>query len=311
MNVMSSFWTALTRRLRLVPAWVCLGAVAALSACGAGTTFEPLTTPSRLIVFGDGMADLGQIGGTRYTINDGTANIWVEQVASSYSQTMTVSAIGGFGYAQGNALVDTAGSAPSIAQQFTAFLTSTALTSKDIVLIDGGTTDLSLLAQQYVAGTIASSTALNASATAAGIALAAQVRRVVVSGGKQVAVMDAYDMGKSPYAINNTVTAVIQGATRAYNDALKIAIVDLGSNVLLLDREAYINLVVASPASYLGTGAIANTAVCIVTANLCNNSTLVSGANPLLYLFADQFYFTPAAQRLIGNYAYSKIRNRW
>ncbi len=310
MNVMPILFTALTQRLRRLAAVACIGLLGALSACGAGSTFEPLV-PNRIIAFGDGMADLGQVGGTRYTINDGTANIWVEQVAASFGKTVTASVSGGLGYAQGNARVDTAGTAPSIAQQISSFLASNAFASLDVVLIDGGTTELSLLAQQYVAGTIPTAAALNVSATSAGQALAAQIRRVVTNGGKYVAVMDAYDLGKSPYAINNTVTAVIKAAVRAHNDALKIAIVDLGANVLLIDREAYINLVVASPTSYLGTGAIANAAVCTVAANLCNNSTLLPSANAAGYLFADQFYFTPAAQRLIGNDAYTKIRNRW
>jgi outer membrane lipase/esterase len=126
-----------------------------------------------------------------------------------------------------------------------------------------------------------------------------------------VVVVDAYDLGKSPFAISNTVTAVIKASVRAHNDALKIAISDLGNNVYLYDREAYVDLVISSPSSFLGAGAINNTAVCTVAANLCNTSTLLSGANAANYVFADGFYFTPVMQRVIGNDAYSKIRNRW
>ena len=40
-------------------------------------------------------------------------------------------------------------------------------------------------------------------------------------------------------------------------------------------------------------------------------STLLSGANPTSFVFADSVYLTPSAQRQFGTYAYDRLRARW
>ena len=91
---MSSLWM---RRalLALVSASALL-----IAACGSGT-IESQLQPTRILVFGDGISDLGQ-GGTRYTVNDGGVNIWTQQVAASFGHNLTSAAAGGTSWARGN-----------------------------------------------------------------------------------------------------------------------------------------------------------------------------------------------------------------
>ncbi|HMA08319.1 MAG TPA: GDSL family lipase, partial [Ramlibacter sp.] len=88
------------------------GAALLTAGCGSGT-IESQFHPARLVVFGTGISDLGQ-GGSRYTVNDGGANIWTQQVASSYGLPLTTAASGGLSFATGNVRIknkpDAAGS---------------------------------------------------------------------------------------------------------------------------------------------------------------------------------------------------------
>ena len=85
-----------------------------LAGCGS-STIESALKPERFIAFGDGLSDVGQVNGARYTINDGSVNNWAQQLAATYGITLTPVSTGGTSYAQGNARVtahpDAAGSA--------------------------------------------------------------------------------------------------------------------------------------------------------------------------------------------------------
>ena len=48
-----------------------------------------------------------------------------------------------------------------------------------------------------------------------------------------------------------------------------------------------------------------------VNSGLCTPSTLVPGVDPNVYLFADRLYPTAVGHRLFGDYAYSRLRQRW
>ena len=76
---------------------------ALLAACGSSTT-ESAISPQRMIAFGDGMSDVGQKG-TRYTVNDGSANVWSQYMASLFGAGLVAQAAGGQSYARGNARV--------------------------------------------------------------------------------------------------------------------------------------------------------------------------------------------------------------
>jgi outer membrane lipase/esterase len=211
------------------------------------------------------------------------------------------------GFARDNARVNSG--ANSIADQISTFLAANgnAVGAKDLVLVDAGASELVALANAN-----ASDAALVAAADLAGKALGSQIKRLTAAGAAHVVIANAADLGKSPL-FAATRAAGLTAATRAFNDGIKIALADVTNNVLLIDNEAYVNTIRAGAASLLGAGANTTAAVCTTpTALTCTSGTLAAGVtNPNLYLYADDRHFTPAANRLVGTNAYTKIRARW
>ncbi|MDR0274626.1 MAG: GDSL family lipase [Burkholderiaceae bacterium] len=300
---MISVWT---RRAAL--ALVCGGAVL-LPACGSSSVYRAIK-PARFISVGDGFADVGQ-NGYRFTINDGTLN-WTQQLAANYGLTLTSSTEGGWSYAQGYAHVATpdttsGANAPSVQSQIDTMLARVTFADTDIVLVGGGIADI----VDAVAATGISSDTTR-TVQAAGAALGGQVNRLVNAGAKYVVVAGVYDLGISPWGRALNQDKAIKDLTDAYNTALKQAIVKLGNNVLFVDPALFFNLVYNG--KYVSN---VNDPVCTTPdATTCTSSTLVSGADPAQYLFADSLYFTPAAQRMFAsdNYdrnAYTTLRDRW
>ncbi|CAN7613073.1 MULTISPECIES: SGNH/GDSL hydrolase family protein [unclassified Acidovorax] len=311
------------RRTVLVAA--CASA-ALLAACGSSTT-ESAITPERFIAFGDGYSDIGQKG-TRYTVNDGSVNNWTLQVAANYGKPLAAASAGGKSYAVGNARVkakpDAAGNAstPTITEQIDTFLASNTFGGSDVVFINGGVSEVIAGMAAVQAGT-QTEAAMVAAARQAGEDLAAQVRRLVTAGAKYVVVTGTYDLSKSPWAKSINREALLADASTRFNDGLLVNIVDLGANVLYVDSAYYVNLYTGVPANYGFNNAIApictsvdaNNGIGIgtgkVNSSLCNTSTLVAGASPDSFVFADQVYLTPSAQRQFGTYAYDRLRARW
>ncbi len=299
---------------------------ALLSACGSSTV-DSQVTPARFIAFGDGFADVGQ-SGSKYTVNDGSVNNWVVQMAGVYNKSITPSASGGLGYARANVRVvakpDLVGSSTSLTvkEQIDAFLASNALANDDIVVVNAGASDIVAEMKALNAGSITQDQ-FTANVKQAGQDLATQVRRLVTAGGKHVVVVGPYNLGNSPWAIALDQRSVLTEATTAFNQAMLVAINDLGANVLYIDATYYYNLVVGTPAGYSMTNVV--NVVCTsvdagvgigvganeVNSSLCTTSTILSGATYDAYLYADKLYLTPNANRLFGSYAYDKLRNRW
>ncbi|MBV8619157.1 MAG: SGNH/GDSL hydrolase family protein [Curvibacter sp.] len=308
-----------TRRLLVLAA--CASA-ALLSACGS-STIDSALVPSRIISFGDGLSDLGQTG-TRYTVNDNTTNIWTQQFAANYGVNLSAKASGGTSYASAHVRVtlkpDAVGSSTSltVSQQIDQFLANDSFGSNDVVLLNGGLSDLIVQAQSYT-----NDSSLDLAMTQAGKDLATQVRRLVTAGAKYVVVAGLYDASKSPWGVQSNLSGSLSTAVQDFNSALLVAINDLGSNVLFVDGAYYYNLLIGSPSSYGLTDStdVACTSVDAgvgigiglgqVNSGLCNTNTLVSGIDYTKYAFADKVYFTPAAQVQFGNYAYGRIKARW
>jgi outer membrane lipase/esterase len=304
-------------------AWLLAACASALvlTACGGGGTIHSQLAPSRVIAFGDATADLGE-NGSRYTVNDGSVNIWTEYVASQFGVTLTAA---GTSFATGNARVvadpDAAGNTatPTVQEQIDAFLAGGTFGANDLVLVSAGTSDI-------IAAVRTDPTTSDAVAAQAGRDLAAQVLRLVNAGAKHVGVAGPYNLSRSAWAQETGGPATALGsASRVFNDQMLIALQNAGagSAVLYLSQEAFINQVFVSP----GTYNISNltTPVCTstdpgpgigtgngqVNSALCTPSTLVVGADPLGYLFADRVYLTPTGQQQFGTYAYSRLRERW
>ena len=289
-------------------------ASALLAGCGSGTTFSALV-PTGMVVMGDGMADVGQVGGTVYSVKDATNSTWVQQVAASYGLTIKAQSAGGQGWARGNARIalkpDAAGSAATltITEQIDAFLAANSIAKDTVVLLDPGISDLVVQAEAFKAGSITSAQLL-VNAADAGKALAAQVRRLVTAGGKHIVVAGAYNLGKSPYATAAGQASLLENASLKFNEALLVAMVDLGANVLFIDTAFRYNQVINQPGTYGFTNS--TLAACTTpTAATCTPSTVLPAIDYNAYVFADDRYFTPAAQRSFGDYAYARMKSRW
>jgi phospholipase/lecithinase/hemolysin len=299
---------------------------ALLSACGSSTV-ESQVTPARFIAFGDAFADVGQAG-SKYTVNDGFNNNWITQMAAVVNRTITPSATGGLGYGRANVRVvakpDAVGSSTSLTvkEQIDTFLTSNTMANDDIIVVSGGISDIVVEMASFKAGTT-SQAQFTANVQQAGRDLGAQVRRVVTAGGKHVMVVGPYNLGNSPWARALDQKSLLTDATTKFNEALLVSINDLGANVLYVDAAYYYNLVVGTPAGYSMTNVVDVVCTSVdagagigvgageVNSSLCNTSTILSGTAYDSYLFADKLYFSPAGNRLFGNYAYDKLRDRW
>lgn len=311
------------RRTALVAA--CASALL-LAACGSSTT-ESAITPDRFIAFGDAYSDIGQKG-SRYTVNNDTVNNWTLQLASHYQKTLAPVSAGGLSYAQGNARIaaqpDAAGDAttPTITAQINRFLASQTFAPNDIVLLNGGISDLIVGMAAVRAGTLSAADYV-AQARQNGKDLAAQILRLVNAGAPHVVVSGSYDLGKTPWAIAIGQETLLSEASSRFNEALLVAINDLGAHVLYIDSAYYVNLYTSAPSSF--SFSYPKTAVCTsvdagngigtgtgqVNSALCTPSTLLAGADVNLYVFADNVYLSPSAHRQLGTYAYDKLRARW
>jgi outer membrane lipase/esterase len=311
------------RRTVLVAA--CASA-ALLAACGSSTT-ESAITPARFIAFGDANSDVGQ-NGARYTVNDGSINNWTLQIAANYDRPLAAASAGGKSYAVGNARVaaqpDASGNAstPTITQQIDRYLASDTFASEDVVLLSGGISDVIAGMASVNAGTLTEAEMV-AEARKAGEALAAQVKRLVDAGAKYVVVAGTYDLGKTPWAKTIDREALLSNASSRFNDGLRVDIVDLGANVLYVDLAYYVNLYTSVPGNFgfnnektpVCTSVDAANGIGIgagqVNSALCTPSTVLAGADPVSYVFADSVYLTPSAQRQFGTYAYDRLKERW
>jgi outer membrane lipase/esterase len=315
-----------TQWLRRASLWAACAATAFLAACGS-STIESQLAPTRIVVFGDAMADLGQ-NGRRYTVNDGNVNNWTDVVALNYQVALAPTSQNGMSYAIGNARVsakpDAAGNAatPTVTQQIDTFLASHTFAEHDLVIVSAGSSDLAVQVQAMLAGAQSRDELMN-NLSQAGKDLGAQVRRLVDAGALHVLVMGVYNFGRSPWAVQTQQHQLMQDASTRFNDAFLVSVVDLGRNVLYADAALELNLVTSSPAAFdfgnvmdiactsVDAGPGIGTGAGQVNSNLCTPSTVKTDIPYDRYLFADRLYLTPHGHRVLGDYAYSRIRSRW
>lgn len=308
------------RRTALVAA--CASA-ALLAACGS-SSIESALKPEQLITFGDGYSFVRE---QRYTVNNGTVNNWTLQLLDHYQKNG--SATGGLvSFAEGNTRIaqhpDAAGNAttPTITEQVDRFLAMGTPKPNDLLLLNGGISDLIVGMAAVRAGTQTPDQFV-ANARLNGQALAAQVRRLVAAGASHIAVTGTYDLGKTPWAKSIGQEALLSQASSRFNESLLVAINDLSQHVLYVDAAYYVNLYESTPSSFSFNNA--TTPVCTsvdagngigigqgqVNSALCTSATLLPDADADRYVFADAVYLTPSAHRQLGTYAYDKLRARW
>ncbi|MBC7602838.1 MAG: SGNH/GDSL hydrolase family protein, partial [Ramlibacter sp.] len=264
--------------------------------------------------------------------NDTSTNTWGATVATGYLLASTPASAGGTFYATGNARVtlhpDAAGNAatPTITEQITAFSAGSSFTKNDLILVEGGYSDIIAQVAALNAGSQTNEQMLNNVGQAARD-LGAQVRRIVNAGGSHIALMGVYDLSRSPWATASTQASVLSAASQRFNNELLVSVVNLGNSVLYIDSAFLFNLMTAGPGAYGFSDA--TTVVCTsvdpgpgigigagqVNSKLCTPSTiattLLAGTTYDSYIFADKVYPTPAAHRKLGDYAFSRLRARF
>lgn len=310
---------------RALLAFAC-ASTALIAACGSSTT-ESALVPSRFVAFGDGFSDLGE-GGSRYTVNDGSANVWSQYMVNLFGQNITTVSAGGQSYARGNARVtlkpDAAGRTATltVTEQVDRFLATNTIGTNDVMIIGGGFSDIIVQMAAVRAGTQTNAQML-ANVRQAGRELGAQVRRLVGAGAKYVVVTGAFNMARTPWAAAIGQGDLLLESSTRFNEELLVSIVDLGSSVLYVDAAFHYNLITSSPGSYnmtdglglvctsVDAGAGIGTGNAQINSALCNTNTIVAGVDYNKYVFADRVYPTPQAHRLFGEYAYNRVRARW
>jgi phospholipase/lecithinase/hemolysin len=299
--------------------------LALVAGCGSSSVYSALK-PARFVGFGDAFSDLGAGGAGRYTVNDTSTNNWTQFVSFTYGVGMSSLADGGTSRAAGNArvtaTVDAAGGAAvPVTQQISNFLASGSFGPNDVVLINGGISDL-IVQMQAVTSGAQSDAAMIANVEQAGRELGAQVRRLVNAGAKYVVVAGTYDLARTPWGGATGRTDLLSRASTRFNDELLLSIVDLGTNVLYVDAAYYFNLVTGNGSNYNFSNAVDPVCTSVdagpgigigtgqINSSLCNTGTLAN-ADYEKFIFADRVYPSPHMHRLFGEYAYNRIKQRW
>ncbi|MCF7696494.1 SGNH/GDSL hydrolase family protein [Mycetohabitans sp. B2] len=347
---------------RFVRTTVACSTFALLAACGGGTSGDSSTQiPAgnirlQVVTFGDSLSDAGTyavtststagplaLGGGRFTTNPG--QVWTQNVAQYYGDTLTpafkggfgvpLSAAGGLDYAQGAATVNTSGSttgvgmtAEPVTWQVSAYLqTHGSFNSNQLVLIEAGANDVLGNAQALAAGQITQAVARQNITTAA-IALAHVVGQILQAGATKVVVANLPNIGMTPLGVSSADggTGLTQ-LSAGFNTALKAALTQGGidQKVIQLDVFSWItNLAAHYQANGFKVGA---------TGTACNLTKMVTSAqqagvpNPAsygtsllcapdsyteqnadqTYMFADQIHPTTRTHQLFAQFVQQQI----
>lgn len=277
-----------------------------LSACGSGDVVSAIA-PNRFVVFGDGLSDTGQ-GGARYTVNDGTVNIWTERLANRYGKTIASQANGGLNFAQGHAPGQPL--PRTINAQVDAFLTNNSFQAEDVVVINLPMADVLEAMAAVKAGTLTEAAALT-KMDAVGVAHVDTVRRLIAAGAKYILVAGVYDLSRSPYATQQDQVPLFSTASLRLNNSFKVEALNLSANLLYLDMAFLVNR--NSDVKTAGAYGFANYTAPLCTtpsALTCTDGTLTVTTKSI-YLFADSVHLTPACHLQLGDYAYTQLRARW
>ena len=210
---------------------------------------------SDFVVFGDSLSDsgnaaqaLGLPSGTSFTTNPDP--VWAEIVARGFGASGANSIAGGSNYAFSGACVNPATpcdntAVATITEQIDAYLSSARVDPDALYAIWGGANDIA-------------DSAVNDSANALGHTLAAaavhaaQAKRLLEAGARYVVVINAPDVGLSPYAasLGSAAQAAVSSLADAYNEKLDADIRTHEDGVVPVNVHGIFDEIVENPSVY-------------------------------------------------------------
>lgn len=318
---------------RLVGAGL-LAAATLLASCGGGDQVSSFQA-NRVIAFGDEMSlivDVNNNGnGHKYTVNQTTSStdptfdcrsnpLWIQSVASFYNLVFPQCNYGSSAVAAPASRIraGVGARAADLSTQIDTQLAESALGSGDMATVMIGQNDILALYAQYPT---VGETQLIASAEAAGALVGEQVNRLADAGVK-VLLATIPDTGVTPFAAkeraaNNDTNraALLTRLSNRFNAGIRSTIVNDGRRIGLILLDEFVSTI----GKFNGLNGFlnANTAACDLTRSTltppssldCSNLTLITGAGPTTFLWADEFNLSAGGQRVFGELATERAEN--
>ncbi len=304
-----------------------LAAALALAAMPLYAQSQPTFTQTYF--FGDSLTDTGfyrpflvQVGGPsagflgRFTTNPGLvysdylADFYGTDASPAWTLTTTGIVAGtGTNYAAGGARVATVGgyppvqpiiNAPPVSAQVGAYLGAHSTVDRNaLYTVSAGANDLFYHLNGYTT---------QATFLAAAGQEVTQITRLANAGAQYILVPTLPDVGKTPFGLSQGAagSAGITALSNAYNALLFGGLAAGNIRVIPLDVFHFLGEISASPALY-GFRNVTMPACTTESAFTCSPGTLVAPDAAQTYAFADGVHPTPAAHKLLAQYAISVI----
>jgi phospholipase/lecithinase/hemolysin len=352
--------------LRAARTTIACSAFAFLAACGGGGSGDvqgnqSTQTPAggvrlQVVSFGDSLSDVGTyavttqtspgplaLGGGRFTTNPG--QVWAQNVAQYYGDTLNAAYLGGFGvpltaaggmgYAEGGATVNTqvatdnsGATAMPVTTQVTSYLQAHgSFNGNQLVLVEAGANDVLDNAQLFAQGKIDQQTLISNVQTAA-ITLAQTIGKILQGGATKVVVANLPNIGLTPLGASSSDggTSLTQ-LSGAFNATLKGALAQGGidQKVIQIDVFTWMSNLVANYQANgfkvatggtacnlqkmiaAATAAKVPNPVSYGTSLLCSPDTYTEPNADQTYMFADQVHPTTRLHQLFAQFAEQQI----
>ncbi|MGZ5240405.1 MAG: SGNH/GDSL hydrolase family protein [Caldimonas sp.] len=310
---------------------VLVAAVVAAS-CGGG---EPVTTfhATRILAFGDETSLIvdsdGNGNGHKYSINGvvsgalacGSNPIWIQTVANNFGQLV---------FPQCNPAPNAVSTPPNriratfgataadLSAQIDAQLADSAFQPGDLATVLVGVNDVLGPYAQYPT---VSEPVLTANLQAAGAEVGRQVNRLADLGAK-VIISTIPDVGYSPYAVAERAAhadtdrqAMIIRLAATFNSSMRSTIVNDGRRIGLVLMDEFVEAI----GKFNGLNGFTNstTGACDLSRSAlvppsildCTDLTLIAGASPTTFLWADDRHLSYGGQLQLGNLAAQRAKN--
>jgi outer membrane lipase/esterase len=303
-------------KLWLGKAVLAAGVALTLAACGGGSGQVEPFEPTRILAMGDQTSRL-EADGRKYTVNalveGGTAldcethPLWVQIVAEVFD--LAFPQCPGENTAPTGVMLATNGAkAADIQAQVDAVAAS--FTEDDLVTMLVGANDIIELYAQFPTR---SEDDIAAELRARGRTWGAQINRVA-QAGPAVLVVTVPDVGKTPFALaeesaNAGRAALLTRLTDQYNAGMRLEIINDGRMIGLAFGDLEVQNIVRFPGAF-GFSNVTE-AACLASAPLpnCTTATLVTDADAINWLWADDRHLSPGGHNRLGAIAASRATN--